>query len=560
MFFRHSMIQTIRSWRRSLLFLVLLTLLTAVLGISVGLGTYIRSFLNACRESYTTIGVLEYMGDDYPDDSQYDPAISACYDPMDWEAMKFNDAVEVWDPTGKAFGYVEGRMDKNCAAAYPNNGVLVIYVTDYVEQESVHVGTVVDSLYSYDDVLEKRLYIDGMGQKLEEGRYYLVHGAFYDGPSSYLYFRVLPFVNQKAEQSGFDGSLGEMCLDVTAQDGYQIPASSSFASVAETYAVLNSGVTVYATEDLAALYPFQQNLLQIQEGRVFETEEYKEGARVCVLSEDVAKALGKGVGDTVTLSLAISPGCSLDQSYWEEAGFTDTAQYTVVGTVNVQDNWSNSVYIPSSDRLDLTKTHLSYTMVQMELDNDSAAAFAETVRPLLPQRTRFTIYDQGYASATEPMKDMLQMITIVTVISAAAGAAILILFGYLFVFRQRDSARIMRRLGVGTHQIHRYFLFGAGTVAFLGAAVGAVLSLACAQTAWELVQEAASDTGSDYWYSNGNLSMEQIQVFSQQISAAVFMAVGAAVFLLSLLSCVLFTMEKADQVYRMQDGVLERYR
>ena len=189
MFFRHSMIQTIRSWRRSLLFLVLLTLLTAVLGISVGLGTYIRSFLNACRESYTTIGVLEYMGDDYPDDSQYDPAISACYDSMDWEAMKSNDAVEVWDPTGKAFGYVEGRMDKNRAAAYPNNGVLVIYVTDYVEQEGVHVGT-----------------------------------------------------------------------------------------------------------------------------------------------------------------------------------------------VNVQDNWSNSVYIPSSDRLDLTKTHLSYTMVQMELDNDSAAAFAETAR------------------------------------------------------------------------------------------------------------------------------------------------------------------------------------
>lgn len=75
----------------------------------------------------------------------------------------------------------------------------------------------------------------------------------------------------------------------------------------------------------------------------------------------------------------------------------------------------------------------------------------------------------------------------------------------------------------------------------MGAAVGTVLSLACAQTAWELVQEAASDTGSDYWYSNGNLSMEQIQVFSQQISAAVFMAVGAAVFLLSLLSCVLFT-------------------
>ena len=229
------------------------------------------------------------MGDDYPDDSQYDPAISACYDSMDWEAMKSNDAVEVWDPTGKAFGYVEGRMDKNRAAAYPNNGVLVIYVTDYVEQEGVHVGT-----------------------------------------------------------------------------------------------------------------------------------------------------------------------------------------------VNVQDNWSNSVYIPSSDRLDLTKTHLSYTMVQMELDNDSAAAFAETARG--------SCAVWGWDSPDSQ----------------------------IFSVWGRNSA-------------------------FLGAAVGTVLSLACAQTAWELVQEAASDTGSDYWYSNGNLFHgADSSVFPADFSRCVHGRGRGCLFALSSFLCLVY--------------------
>ena len=63
MFIRHGIKNTLRSRKRTAVFFLLMTLLVTMLGASLGLTYGVTTFLNECREKYTTVGVLEYTGD-----------------------------------------------------------------------------------------------------------------------------------------------------------------------------------------------------------------------------------------------------------------------------------------------------------------------------------------------------------------------------------------------------------------------------------------------------------------------------------------------------------------
>ena len=73
MFARHGIQNALRTRRRSVAFLLLMTLLVTLLGTSLGLSFALQETLRQCRENYSTIGLVEYLGPGYPSTARGTP-------------------------------------------------------------------------------------------------------------------------------------------------------------------------------------------------------------------------------------------------------------------------------------------------------------------------------------------------------------------------------------------------------------------------------------------------------------------------------------------------------
>lgn len=58
--FRYGVLNLLRSWRKTLAFFLLLSVLTAALGLSAGVCQTAADFLTQCEDNYVTIAQVEY--------------------------------------------------------------------------------------------------------------------------------------------------------------------------------------------------------------------------------------------------------------------------------------------------------------------------------------------------------------------------------------------------------------------------------------------------------------------------------------------------------------------
>lgn len=544
MFIRHSFNNLLRSWPKSILFFLLLTALGSLLCIGVSMTAAILDFLRECDENYTTVAVFEYIGVDYPDETRFDPDIARCMETFDFDSLADDPAVLNWDRNDVALGSIAGKTAEAANPPYKYDMIVVIYILSYNEQIGAYQYSVIEDLVNPGaDVTSG--YLDTDMIELQVGHLYLMHasesiyGATIGQTRSVI---ITPFTNAAAAIAGVDASAGNMIADVsTGKGNYEIPKDNILGQLAETYAVVNAGVTVRATNDLDSLLPFQQSDLTIIKGRGFSQDEYG-GAKVCVLPQRLAELIDAGPGEKISLSLAVQEGAAQRESYWAGTGFAYEDSYTVVGIFSPNDEYRDVVFIPKSASTDLSANKYSFTIGQARLKNARADRFYMDIAKTLPPRVRVTVYDQGYAAAAEPLQDVLRIAVMVTVVCALTTLAMLALFGFLFVYRQRDAARIMRRLGAANGGIFRYFLFGSGFIALLGAAGGAAISYRLSGAFMDLVRQAITRYGTDNLrYSNANFTVTKTMDFAPDIALAVFIMTALAVFVLAIAACFIFT-------------------
>ncbi len=542
MFVLHSIRNLIRSWKKSVLFYILLTALVVILCVSMGMTVMIQSFLKDCDNNYTTIAVFEYMGVEYPNEAVYDAGISECFDAFDFSSLAFDPYVKYWEENQSALGFIEGRTDVNTLASKKNGGVVLVYIYGYYEAGGVYISTIVEAPYSYRDTVGCRYYINTDGTVLELGHYYMIAGEFYNGQTSYTYFSAGDYSNTSAQQTGFEGRVSELILDVTAEDGgYLLPERDSyFYRIADSYRVINQHVSLRATLHPEALLPFQQGTLYLTEGTYFTGNK---NANECLISEFLAASYGVSVGDTFNIAYAVGKGCTENESYWAGTGFGGDGDYLITGIFNTQQELKNNVYISLNEDLGFNKNRYSYTLGQATLKNNKAEEFLTEIEPLLPERVRVTIYDQGYSGTVQPFQDVLRITGIITAVCILIGLALALLFGYLFVFRQKESARIMHRLGVKQSGIFIYYLSGAALIELIAAVTGFLISLRCSELLVPLLEQYASNySTAELRYSSGNLSMVKTIAFTAKPDSVVFLTAGAAVMAAAVLSCLFFTL------------------
>lgn len=544
MILRNSILSIIRSKGKSALFTLLIFALTLVLALGISVWASVAQFLEDCDEYYTTIGLVEYMGTGYPDDTAYDDAMAKALNSFDSSSITTDESTLTWETPARALGYVDGFWRTDTLMPNRMYSVLVVGNASYDARYKIYSAIVMKSIYSLKSKDDSILYIDGDFGKFEPDHYYLIFGEVYYGRSPLLHLRAAEYENAVAAANGFEvPRMIDITADGTNDQYFSIPDDSLIMQVARTLPVINNSVLVSGTNNLMTLLPFHQQELYMVDGRTFTQEEYDQGSHVVVVSELLAARLGVGVGDTIDLSVAISDQPGVYNSYWVTDGFAYQATFTIVGITNTVMDKSWYVYVPKSSGIPWSEFPIGYTVGQAVIRNEYAPEFYSRMEPYVNDRLLLTIYDQGYSSVAIPFQTILRIAKIVTGVCALVELAVIILFGFLFVYRQRDTSETMLMLGAGKTRVCGYFLFSSGFISLIAAISGATASYLLHDGIIALVARAADRYQLiDSRYSNGNLTISRMLEFAPDLNWQLFLVIGASVFLFTCLSCMAFTL------------------
>lgn len=432
-----------RSGLRSALLSFLLACLVAVLSLGVCIYGAVSSYLASCDDYYCTVATLEYLGEQYPNDRVFDTALSEKMQNGDTPvaALSSLDGVISYEPSHSVLGIVEGKVRRDSDVYAPNDAVLVVRDIVWDSHMRAYMGKIRECVYSRMDKSNCVVFLTSDWSESEEDpgvfqprTAYLMQGMYTQGDSSYLHF----------EPQAYSTDLNDPALHAAARD------------IAE----LNNGVRVQMTVDLAAHLPFQRGELQLSAGKLFDETAVKNGEKVCVISNRIADIFGVSVGDSLPLSLHVT-----DSGIYagETLTVTEAVPYTVVGVYAETERYVDHVFIPADGTLSLSAGPTGYTLGQFRLENRKAEAFYQAAVPLLSKEFRLTVYDQGYTVTATPYRELLAMAKLFLTVSLLVGAAVLMLFGYLFVARRKDEADTIRALGGG--KVHLCRFFGAGALA-----------------------------------------------------------------------------------------------
>lgn len=537
MIFRNSMKNLFRTRGKTALFFALIFILTLLIGLDGYVWLSITEYLATCDENFTTIGLFEYMGTEYPDETVYDPGVAAARDRLNALDIANRSGVLTWDSSKRALGYAEG-FRRTDAGVYDKNLAVLVIRPSHLQDNGLYWAGIEETLYSSQDCTGIVLNVDANGlAELESGHRYLVAGRFFNGPSSYKYFRLEPFKNAAAGDA--------VCVDVTdpaARAGYILPKESVFYDIADTERIINNCLDVFACADIDAQYCFHQDQICISGGRAFSEEEYASGAKVCLVSEALLEQLGLRLGDTLPLSLMSSENAAVYDSFWSDGGFASSGEYRIVGSLTVPFAMKHYIYVPAGANPVFDKNAVGYTLGTVLLENGEGESFLSGIQQELPDRVRLTIYDQGYTALEKPFQQVLRVTGIAAVVCVLAGLSILALFGYLFVSRQRDVSVTMIRLGAGKRRVCAYFLYGAVLLALLAAGLGALAGYLVSDAVSALVSRAAlSSSLADMRYSSAVMSVTKSLAFTPSGSALPFILAALAILLCALVFCYAFT-------------------
>lgn len=524
MIIRNSLTSILRTKKKTALFFLLILLLSVFLGMSVSIWTANRAMMAECEENYRTIGVISYMGAGYPDETYLSQAALDALTSVSRELVEGMDGVLNYQAGKKCLGYLEGYRRSGGSASYADECILIfkdcietdIYNNGFTAQTD-YFASVDQWVYTFQNENKTLVSFSVSEDNFDpdKSKTYLAYGTWYSGV---LELRDIVEVED---------------LDFLGDEQDKAVQQAQF------YRVVNSVITVQMAECPEDLYALHQGQTTLTEGEFYRAKT-SGTEKVCLVTADIASGLGLTVGDALPLTLIPVKQGNIYESYVPGEDYLADS-YEIVGILKSSAEFNNYVYIPP--REDVAGT-FGYEVGQVRLENGSGDAFAADMEPYLADRMLVDIYDQGYTQIMDSMKALQQTTAIILVISLAAALAVLVLFGYLFVFKQRDTVVIMKYLGTEKGKIYTYLLVSCGAIVMAAALVGACIGYGASSFVMSLVLdflEAGIGTGIDTRYSYSAEGLVREYGYRTQVSAGCFGITALALILAALLICLAFS-------------------
>ncbi len=276
----------------------------------------------------------------------------------------------------------------------------------------------------------------------------------------------------------------------------------------ETIAYNTCSYTACFTDDITGVPVFHLGGAALAAGRMITDEEYESGARVCMVSKELAELQGWKVGDRLEMHFyqfdalpnASGPSSGFIQPIYSKdtEGFYDEGTFEIVGIYTKRDIPGNSgisattmalgtelIYIPhNAVQSPKTEEELPVhgALLTIWLENGSIDAFLADMDALgLTEQQEgrynpsFTFYDQGYSVIQPSLQNMYSTARLLLLLSAALLICTCVLLAWFFAQGQKHSVGIFRMLGGKRWQALLSVLLCAVLIAALGAAPGAAI-------------------------------------------------------------------------------------
>ena len=177
---RNGILITLRAKGRTLLFTLLIFVLTVALTLGVGMWAYCAQLLTRFNETYTSIVLAEYMGEDYPDGNAADELAREALSALDDNAIAAVDGVELWERTDSTLVNLAGYKLAGRDVPYSSYGVIV--VSGLFNTDNGYAGRIDKVLYTREGKEHIISLFDFSDTDLEaspgDGKKYLMHGKF----------------------------------------------------------------------------------------------------------------------------------------------------------------------------------------------------------------------------------------------------------------------------------------------------------------------------------------------------------------------------------------------
>ena len=531
MIIRNSILTTLRAKGKTLLFFVLILLLTLCL--TLGLGMYVYSFstLSIMDEQYTSIALVEYMGEDYPDKDTADSKARVAQEQINPADICKVNGVLSWEPADETLAALDGYQRLDGIIPYEGWAVLEVsgfYPVSSNSENTVYSSRIINTLYTQEDHGTMLLVDAGdTGFEPETNASYLLHGRFYDSGTGNPTFSLVSFDTGEAAFYKLNGEDDPSLSD------------SIFTKKAHYYESANNYVRITASDTLKALEEFQQGILTLSQGRFPESGE----TGVCVVDGQMANQMKLSLGDEISLSLFNSN----EDDRFLFSDDTDEKKLTVVGITSANEEWAGNIWVSEGEG-HFQQPLFGFRLGVAVLDNTLARKASDELSMLMPDGLQVTLYDQGYFTAAQPIEAMETTALAVAGATLCTSLTVLILFGNLFVGRQKETVSVLRSLGTPPWKIRLWLLSGGGIISATATFMGALLGQALMETIIRLTLEAVQNLYTvDQRYSESTVGTIISPLMNVSISPWPAIISGIAVFLAALISCILFLSQALRQ-------------
>ena len=267
----------------------------------------------------------------------------------------------------------------------------------------------------------------------------------------------------------------------------------------------NCAFPVTLTNNIQRIPAWYKGGMYLQEGRMITKEEYASGAKVCMISAQMAEYQGWQVGDVLDMKYFEFSGYveRSDANYpltspWYYRGlegFFHTGEYEIVGIFGQREvtdlggaaeevfyNPWNTIYVPTNSVENAPDEPVQASTLTLYLQNGSIPVFQAAVEALglTEQKTgeyqlKFSYFDQGYDKIQSGLVEMNKNARLLLGLSAVLLAVTMILMAFLFSRQHKHSAGILRLLGGSRGQAFSAILVCAAAVAAVGGILGTIL-------------------------------------------------------------------------------------
>ena len=350
-----------------------------------------------------------------------------------------------------------------------------------------------------------------------------------------------------------------------------------FDQLARAYRINSRSFAVMTTNDIGGVPAFHLGNMFMKEGRSITEEEYASGAKVCMISKDLAKVQNWTIGDKIDFSFyefgfftnATVWGSTLKPyyTYTDPNHFFDSGEYEVVGIYDVRPitgsstvsrsalsvPW-NTIYIPEKSLENAPAEEerpVTGALMTLWIENGKIEPFLERMNELGitgakngDYEARFTFYDQGYSRIQPSLEALSGTAELLLILSSSLLVIAALLLAFFYALSQKQSIGTMRLLGCSKARAAITVVLCAAMIAIVGVGAGACVGHALTQRVGESIIASADTVPEEfqafsaYLTENTNIEVE-FALGAKNAVSAVAVAAALALFMGGVIVCVL---------------------